>query len=202
MTQNDIISVLGTLLSKKYAKDLFKLLQIYHDISSTEASSRLGLHVQTVQEFLESATSIGLLDKKEVIEKKRPYFRYTLIKNELGLRFDIHELIGKDEVGQTQNHPLLIKERKNAHAHFTVARSGTFFSTVSVMEGTGRERKQKRINLTIAQGKFLYHLPFPDAQPMTIDQIMKEAEVEETHRAEIQDIVEELADLKVIEKNE
>jgi len=63
MTNIEMISALGTLLSKKYGKDLFKLLKVYNDISASEASSRLGLHVQTVQEFLESTVSIGLSDK-------------------------------------------------------------------------------------------------------------------------------------------
>ena len=71
MTNIEMISVLGTLLSKKYGKDLFKLLKVYNDISASEASSRLGLHVQTVQEFLESmdwAEQAGLtnLDPKSV----------------------------------------------------------------------------------------------------------------------------------------
>jgi predicted transcriptional regulator len=200
MTNIEMISVLGTLLSKKYGKDLFKLLKVYNDISASEASSRLGLHVQTVQEFLESTASIGLSEKKEVIEKKRPYFRYSLVKNELSLKFDISELVEGSEIDQIKNNSVLIREAKNSNSHFTMARGGNFFSTISVTVGSGRERKQKKINLTNAQGKFLYHLPFPDAKPLTIDKIMSEAQIEEKNKPEIEDIVKELTNLKVIEK--
>jgi len=197
-----MISVLGTLLSKKYGKDLFKLLKVYNDISASEASSRLGLHVQTVQEFLESTTSIGISEKKEVIEKKRPYFRYSLVKDELSLKFDINELVEKSEIDQIKNNSVLIREMKNSNSHFTIARSGNFFSSISVTVGSGRESKQKRINLTNAQGKFLYHLPFPDAIPLTVDKIMSEAQIEEKNKPEIEDIVNELTNLNVIEKIE
>ena len=200
MTNIERISVLGTLLSKKYGKDLFKLLKVYNDISASEASSRLGLHVQTVQEFLESTASIGLSEKKEVIEKKRPYFRYSLIKNELSLKFNINELVEESEIDEIKNSSVLIREMKNSNSHFTVARSGNFFSTISVSLGSGREKKQKRINLTNAQGEFLFHLPFPDAKPLTIDKIMSEAQIEEENKPEIEDILKELVDLNVIEK--
>jgi predicted transcriptional regulator len=200
MTNIEIISVLGTLLSKKYGKDLFKLLKVYNDISASEASSRLGLHVQTVQEFLESAVSIGLSEKREVVEKKRPYYRYSLIRDELDLKFDIKELVEKSEIDELKNNSILIREMKNSNSHFTVARSGNFFSTISVMEGLGRTRKQKRINLTNSQGKFLFHLPFPDARPLTIENIMSEALIDKENQPEIEDIVMELIDLDVIEK--
>lgn len=200
MRNIETIAVLGTLLSKKYGKDLFKLLSVYHDISASEASSRLGLHVQTVQEFLELTASIGLTEKNEVIERKRPYFRYTLIRDHLALKFDINELVGEDESDEIRDKAMLIREKKNATAHFTAARAGNFFSTVSISVGTGRERKQKRINLTSAQGRFLFHLPFPDARPMTIESIMVEAQVGEENKPEVEDIVKELIDLKVIEK--
>ena len=43
----------GTYISKSFAKDIFRLLNNYRDISASEAASRLGLHIQTVQDFLE-----------------------------------------------------------------------------------------------------------------------------------------------------
>ena len=172
---------------------------MYNDISASEASSRLGLHVQTVQEFFETTTSIGLTKKKEVIEKKRPYFRYSLVEKELTLKFDLNDWVGdSEEKGKTE--AVLIREKKNSHSHFTVARGGSFFSTVSVMVGSGRKRKYKKINLTNAQGKFLYHLPFPDANPLTVDEIINDAQIDLKNKPEIEDIVKELVDFSVIEK--
>ncbi|MEN8249837.1 MAG: hypothetical protein ABFS32_12970, partial [Bacteroidota bacterium] len=194
------IAILGSLLSKKYGNDLFKLLKVYNDISASEAASRLGLHVQTVQEFLESTAKIGLTEKNEVVEKKRPYFRYTLIKSELSLKFQLDDLIEGNEVEELKNNSILVREKKNSSSHFTTARGGSFFSTISAMVGSGRERRQKKINLTNAQGKFLYHLPFPDAKPQTVDSIMELAIIDKENKPEIEDIVNELVDLNVIEK--
>jgi len=71
-------AILGTYISKSYAEDFFKLLVNYHDISASEAASRLGLHIRTAQDFLDAMASLGILEKVEVYEKKRPYFRYSL----------------------------------------------------------------------------------------------------------------------------
>lgn len=200
MNNIDKITTLGVLLSKKYGKDLFKLLKVYKDISASEASSRLGLHVQTVQEFLEATASIGLTEKNEVVEKKRPYYRYTLIMSEMNLKFDINELLDEKEVIEIRSNSVLIREMRNSNSHFTTARAGNFFSAISATVGSGRDRTQKRINLTNAQGKFLFHLPFPDAKPLTVDQVMIEAGLDQENKPEIDDIVDELVTLKVIER--
>lgn len=115
------------------------------------------------------------------------------------MKFDITELIGESENNKMDKHAFLIREMRNSKAHFTVARNGNCFSTISATVGSGRERKQKKINLTNAQGKFLFHLPFPDARPLSVDEIMIEAEIPEENKPEIEDIVEELIKLKVIE---
>lgn len=72
-------------------------------------------------------------------------------------------------------------------------------SSVTIWEGDGREREVHNINLTTSQGKFLFHLPFPQARPLSIADIMEKASVDLTYSAEIQDIVDELARLGVID---
>jgi len=53
--------------------------------------------------------------------------------------------------------------------------------------------------LTEAQGAFLYHLPFPGAEPLSVAAIMKKAGVEESRAPEILDIVGRLEALGVVE---
>ena len=93
-----------------------------------------------------------------------------------------------------------IRELRNANVKFSIARNGEYFSTISVWSGDSRASKERKINLTIAQGKFLYYLPFPDAEPQSIEQIMKKGEIDPMHTSEITDIVHELDTLKVLEK--
>ena len=88
---------LGTFLSKDYAEDLFTLLVNYKDISASEAASRLNLHIRTAQEFLEAMTSLGILAKEEVYEKKRPYFRYSLKKQRITMDLDLAHLEGEQD---------------------------------------------------------------------------------------------------------
>lgn len=197
MKDSNKIALLGTLLSKKYARSMFELLKAYKDISASEASSRLGLHVQTIQEFLDGTADLGLSEKYEVTERKRPYFRYKLIKNNLNLKFIVDEFIGSDNDEKPQEY--LLREKKNPGTQFTIARSGNYFSTVSVMIGSGRERKQRKINLTTAQGKFLYFLPYPDADPLPLQVILEKSGVDKVHRKEIENLIKDLEELKVLE---
>ncbi len=188
---------LGVFLSKDYAEDLFTLLVNYKDISASEAASRLNLHIRTAQEFLEAMTSLGILTREEVYERKRPYFRYSLKKKRITMNLDLAHLEGeKRSEGKLTKR---IRERKNAGARFTTARDNESISNVVIWIGEGRERKERRINLTMPQGKFLYHLPFPNAEPLSITEIMKNAGVEKTHFSEILDIVELLERYDVVE---
>jgi len=183
-------------LSKDYSEDFFKLLVNYQDISASEAASRLSLHIRTAQDFLDGLTALGIVNKTEVHEKKRPYFRYNLTTPKIMLEVDLNEF-AKENPGEGLAR--LVREMKNVGANFTVARSGNYFSAVTIWEGDGRERKVHKISLTTPQGKFLFHLPFPQARPLSIADVMENAGVEPDYSTEIQDIVDELARLGVIE---
>ncbi len=187
----------GTYISKSYSKDIFRLLNNYRDISASEAASRLGMHIQTVQDFLEAMADLGILTKKEAFERKRPYFRYTLTTRKIVFTIDLKQELdvsGEDYLVQSK-----IREKKNAGVRFSMARNGQYFSNLTIWVGKGRERTEKKINLTIAQGKFLYNLPFPDGEHMTMEEIRVKAGVEIEHMSEIKDLVEELIQYKVIE---
>lgn len=189
-------SQISTFLAKDYAEDFFRLLVKYKDISASEAASRLGLHIRTAQDFLDGLATLAIIDKKEVHEKKRPYFRYTLDRYQLTIDLDLTELAPDPQDDILSK---LIREAADAKANFTIARSGDLFSAVTIWEGQGRDREERRINLTTPQGKFLYHLPFPKAKPLTIAEVMQKAEIDDQYSAEIEDIVNELNRMMIIE---
>ncbi len=64
----------------------------------------------------------------------------------------------------------------------------------------GYDRTERRINLSIPQGRFLYHLPFPGAEPMPVGDIMQKAGVEAVHTSEIVDITNALMEMGVVEQ--
>jgi hypothetical protein len=197
ITDIESAAVLGALLSKDYARGMLELLSTYRDISASEAASRLGLHIRTAQDFLDALASIGILSKEEVYEKKRPYYRYALSEHTISLELDLDALgAGRpapDRPGRT------IRERKGSGAVFTTARSGDSISSVTIWSGTGRDRRERRFNLTAPQGSFLYHLPFPDAAPLGVAEIMRRAGVDISLEPEILDIVGLLEEAGVIE---
>lgn len=189
-------ALMSSYLAKDYGEDFFILLVNYQDISASEAASRLGLHIRTAQDFLDGLAALGIVNKTEVHEKKRPYYRYNLITTKLKLEVDLGAF-KKEDPGEGLER--LVREKKNNGANYSVARSGDYFSSVTIWEGEGREREVHNINLTASQGKFLFHLPFPQARPLSIAEVMEKANLELTYSAEIQDIVDELARLGVID---
>ncbi|TSA26906.1 MAG: hypothetical protein D4R67_07005 [Bacteroidetes bacterium] len=190
-------AILGSYISKDYAEDLFRLLTTYNSISASEAASRLELHIKTVQDFLEAMSDLRFLDKEEVYEKKRPYFRYTLKMTKIFMELDLTPLFPKESADDRTQ--VRIRERKNAGARFTTSRNNQYISNVVIWIGQGRERAERRINLTIPQGQFLFHLPFPSADFKSVGEIMEKAEVDPSNLSEILDIVDALMEFKVIE---
>ena len=190
-------AILGSYISKDYAEPLFRLLATYKDISASEAASRLSMHIKTVQDFLEAMASLDILEKIEATESKRPYFRYSLKTRNIKMDIDLEPLFTNSK--PSDKIAKRIRENKNARVRFTVARSNQYISNVYIWLGEGRERKERKLNLSIPQGKFLYHLPFPSAEFQAISTIMKNAGVDMDNSSEILDILKELEDYKVIE---
>ena len=188
---------LGACLAKDHAQAVFRLLVNYRDISASEAASRTDLHIKTVQDFLETLTDLGLVSRVEVHEGKRPYFRYSLQQQKIQFELDLTSLSAAAAAEQRQS--ARIRERKNSSAHFATARDGNQLAYVMVSTGEGRNRRQRKINLTTAQGRFLYHLPFPTAEPLTIEEIMTKASLPGDRRAEVVSIVEFLEEHRVFD---
>ena len=67
------------------------------------------------------------------------------------------------------------------------------------MVGEGRDRTERKINLSLPQGKFLFHLPFPTADSLQIKDIMKKAGVDDANTPEIIDILNVMIEFGVIE---
>ncbi len=79
----------ASLLSKEYAEDIFMLLVNYQAISASEVATRLNLHIKTAQDFLESLEQLDIVSKEEILEKKRPYYRYILNQTRLLIDIDL-----------------------------------------------------------------------------------------------------------------
>ena len=186
----------ASLLSKDYAEDIFKLLVNYRAISASEVATRLDLHIKTAQDFLESLEQLGVLSKEEILEKKRPYYRYILKQTRIIIDIDLEQV--KRQPSQNSL-SVPIREKENAGARFSVARSDDYITSVTIWTGNGREREERKIKLTTPQGKFLFHLPFPKAEPLTVDEIMHKADIDENLAPEILDLVQLLEKYNVIE---
>jgi predicted transcriptional regulator len=186
----------ATLLSKDYAPAIFDLLVNYQAVSASEVAARLDLHIQTAQDFLEGLTRLGVTSKEEVLEKKRPYFRYVLQKMRILIDLDLSEV--KRDLSE-KSLSVHIREKENAGARFVAARNEDAIASVTIWSGNGREREERKIKLTVPQGKFLYHLPFPKAAPMSVLAILQKAGLAEELAPEILDLVQLLEICEVIE---
>jgi predicted transcriptional regulator len=191
-------SQLGSLISKDYAKDFLKLLLIYRDISASEAASRLNLHTKTAQDFLEGLSSQGIVLKKEVFEKKRPYFRYSLEKKKLTVEIDFSTLYHPQK--HRDKLKWKIREKKNSNTVFKTSSRSDHISAIHFFVGQGRSSQERTLNLTTNQGKFLFHLPFPTQPFKSVTEIIRKAEIEQSFIPEILDVIEVLDQYKIIEK--
>lgn len=191
-------SRLSNLMAKNFAEDVFRLLVLYRDISSSEAASRLNLHIKTVQDFLDGLVAFGIVSKKEVCEKKRPYFRYTLIKSTIDMSVDLISL-KKTSEGSRPLNAILIKERKKTNCFFKTSPKGDMISSITLYTGKTRSREERKVILTENQGKFLLFLPFPTEAPKSVQDILQKAHIEKAFVDEILDIVDFLTHHNVIE---
>jgi len=190
------VAKLSNYLAKDYAENFFRLLIKYTSISASEAASRLELHIKTAQDFLEGLAELEILKKEEVYEKKRPYFRYTMIKKQIVIETNFSDLYSKEKGKKKLEKK--IKEIINAPIIFTPANTGQKIATLTLFTGEGRKRKERKLSLTEAQGTFLFYLPFPTERALSIISILKKAELDNSYIPEVLDIVELLVNEGVI----
>jgi predicted transcriptional regulator len=189
---------IASYLSKDYAEDFFGLLARYHDVSASEAASRLGLHVQTAQDFLDGLAELEIVSKQKVREKKRPYYRYTLIKQTIEFKLDLTEP-GRNILSEEADLERKVRERAGSGARFFPAHDGQSINSVTLWVGEGREGKERKISLTPAQGRFLFNMPFPNAEMLRIADVMTKAKIGQEYLPEILDIIDILEKHGVIE---
>lgn len=187
---------LGGFISKPYAEDVLVVLANYRDASASEVASRIGLHIKTAQDFLDGLAELGVVTRTEVFERKRPYFRYALAVEKIVMEIDLNQIRARAEEMKAD---MWVRERKNAGARFSIARHDDAINSVTVWIGNGREREERKLSLTTPQGKFLFHLPFPNAEFEGVEQIMRKANVDISLKPEILDLVQLLNELRVIE---
>jgi len=180
---------LAALLAKEYARDFFRLLVMYRDISASEAAARLSLHVKTAQDFLEGLEAAGIVSKHEAAEKKRPYFRFSLKERKVNVSVDLDSLYDSGHESERRN--WRIRERRDSGALFKEGRDNRI-SAVNVYEGKGRSRVERRLSLTGCQGRFLFHLPFPTEDFLSVSEIATKAGVSQECLAEIVDLIDML----------
>ena len=190
------ISKISSLLSKLFAEDFLKLLVQYKDISASEAASRLNLHIKTAQDFMEGLYELKIIDRVEVYEKKRPYFRFFLVHKKIEMSLDLNDLV-KNINNIDEN--TKIREKKGNTAIFSTSGSNIYISSISIFKGEGRSKKERRISLTKNQGLFLYHLPFPTADKKSLKDILSISKVEDEYLSEIINIVSFLLENEIIE---
>lgn len=190
-------SNIASLLAKSFSKDFLRLLVTHKDISASEAASRLDLHIRTAQDFLEGLFSEGIVTRNEVIEGKRPYFRYSLLQRNIKIDLNLDEIHNYDPENSIKDHK--IREKKNNGAIFSTPNNQDFISSITLFTGEGRRRKERKISLTKTQGRFLFHLPFPNSDHLGISGIMKKAGLQEDTLFEILDLIEELIHFGIIE---
>jgi predicted transcriptional regulator len=178
---------LANLISREYCWEFFRLLYVYHDISASEAATRLEIHTKTAQDFLDGLAEQGILIKREAGEKKRPYYRYSLKKRRINITLDLDSLF--DWKKSQSILQWSVRERKNSGAVFKEGR-GSKISSINIYDGKGRSRKERSINLTISQGQFLFHLPFPTEPSSTVQQVCDKAGISDEYLPEVLDLVE------------
>ncbi|MFC2157026.1 hypothetical protein ACFLT9_04240 [Acidobacteriota bacterium] len=196
--QYESVQQLAVLIAKDYSRKFFTLLVVYKDISASEAAARLGLHIKTAQDFLEGLEKAHILKKREALEKKRPYFRYSLEQRKIQIGIELDKLIDPENLATGRKWK--IRERKNSGAMFREGREEKI-SSVHVYQGEGRSRTEQRFTLTASQGRFLFLLPFPTEEPQSIEDIFNQTGFNEEYLPEVLDMVENLVDLRVIEIN-
>ena len=136
------------------------------------------------------------MSKTEVSEGKRPYFRYVLHRTDLNFNFDLGQLRQNHNSNEISKK---IREARNSGAIFTEGTGPESISSIRLFVGKGRGRKERKLNLTGKQGRFIYFLPFPNEDPLEVGQLLQKAGLQNNDLPEILDLLNLIREYGAIE---
>lgn len=183
-------------IAREYAAGFFRLLTNYEDLSAKEAASWMGVQVSEAEDFLNGLAEHGVLEKKIVKEREVVQARYILRRRKLQISMDLSsEYKHIPDVGKDRQ----VRRRDSASSEFVLTKTGDRYRSVTIWKGMGRGRVNREIWLTPAQGRFLFNMPIAGSDAITIQKAIEKAKVGKEREMEILMLVEELAQLNVIQ---
>ena len=188
-----------TALAREYCIDLLRELHGTGWSTASEVARNLGIHVATAMRKLSELETLQLLEKRVRAGSDLVEYRPVSARVEIVLDFEAEAKAAKRDARSVAK-SILVRERPNrkvvleADERAEVVRRVVFVKTVRL------RTTAQVMELTEAEGRFLWHLPFASEQAASVAEVCRRAKIENPiHVSKLLDFVKEMESRGVVE---
>jgi len=188
-----------TALAREYCIDLLRELHGTGWSTASEVARNLGIHVATAMRKLSELETLQLLEKRVRAGSDLVEYRPVSARVEIVLDFEAEAKAAKRDARSVAE-SILVRERPNrkvvleADERAEVVRRVVFVKTVRL------RTTAQVMELTEAEGRFLWHLPFASEQAASVAEVCRRAKIENPiHVSKLLDFVKEMESRGVVE---
>ena len=188
-----------TALAREYCIDLLRELHGTGWSTASEVARNLGIHVATAMRKLSELETLQLLEKRVRAGSDLVEYRPVSARVEIVLDFEAEAKAAKRDARSVAK-SILVRERPNrkvvleADERAEVVRRVVFVKTVRL------RTTAQVMDLTEAEGRFLWHLPFASEQAASVAEVCRRAKIENPiHVSKLLDFVKEMESRGVVE---
>jgi hypothetical protein len=187
---------LAMVLSRDMTGKILSLLYVTPYQSASDIARLFNIHIATAQKYLVEMRECGLLNSRIRRNSTRPTDEYWLSKNRFDIFIDLEQMPKLTDL-ELKAANTFIRQKESEQVAFDSNRTHQMITEIILLNSSERSRVDQRIKLDDVEGRFTWHLPSPEDQPMSILELVKKANLPLTDLPRVMDLVEKLANIEL-----
>lgn len=163
-------------LGKDHCLDIVETLYLKKWATATEVAEELNIHTATAVKYLSELYEIGIAKKRTRTGKYKDAPEYKLINPEIKLTLNFEKIIAEESKGVIEaSRNIKLKERTREDINYEWDDEKQKILKINVIGAGMRKGIKESIGLSDIEGRFMWNLPYPSEESISIFQICKKA---------------------------
>jgi len=165
-----------SILGKEHCIDVIETLYIKEWCTATEISEELKIHIATAVSYLSDLHDIGLVERRIRGGKYKDAYEYSLKSTSINLNLNFKEIVEEEGKGITERAGLIkVKEIVSDNVNYEWDDEKQKILKINIVSAGIRRGVQESIELNTLEGRFLWCVPYPSEEGLSVEQICEKA---------------------------
>ena len=159
-------------LGKDHCLYVVETLYIKEWSTATEIAEELKIHTATAVKYLTELYEIGLVEKRTREGKYKDALEYRLKESEINLTLNFEKIIEEESKDVIKRAKIMrVKEHARDDVNYEWDDEKQKIRKINIVRAGLRRGVRESIELSDIEGRFLWHMPYPSEDFISVEQI-------------------------------